>query len=272
MARAWHRSARSWAAWASSSTPRRAGALGLTVFTAGRIAGASARGALRTAAGAVGMTTNGVAGVAMGSGAAGTTVGAGLPGVRLPARWASRAPTGPARSRGLATTNSVATVRRTAVSLVRRGPSGGNLVEFRISPERELPPLLSLPSGLGHALLEPGPQHTLEDLARRVERHGVDDLEPLRDLDAGQPVRLQEGGELLQGWRIGAGSQRDEGAHPLPEPFVGVADAGRLGNPRVAEEAGLGLGRADVVAAPDDDVLLAAGDVEVALTVEEAEV
>ena len=58
----------------------------------------------------------------------------------------------------------------------------------------------------------------------------------------------------------------------LAEPGVGRGDDRDLGDARHAHEQLLDLGRADVLAAADDDVLLAVGDREVAVGVEHADV
>src|SRR5690349_23005799 len=57
-----------------------------------------------------------------------------------------------------------------------------------------------------------------------------------------------------------------------PESFVRVADDGGGDDRRVADDGCLDLGRADVVAAPQDDVLLAARDPQVAVVVDDAQV
>ena len=105
---------------------RAAGAAGAAATGAGAAA-ASVSGAAGTTAG----TSVGAAGTTAGSstGAAGTTVGTATG--TLPASAGTTIRT------GLETTNNVATVRRTAVSLVRSGLNR-NLVEFRNSDYREL--------------------------------------------------------------------------------------------------------------------------------------
>src|SRR5207244_12882676 len=64
----------------------------------------------------------------------------------------------------------------------------------------------------------------------------------------------------------------DERDHPLPEAVVGAPDRDRLADVGVGLEHALDLGRGDVLAAADDDVLEAAHDREPPLVVDGAEV
>ena len=77
-------------------------------------------------------------------------------------------------------------------------------------------------------------------------------------------------GELGRG--AGAGLHADERAPVLTETLVGRGDDGDLGHAREAQDLLLDLERADVLASPDDDVLLAVDDGEEALVVEDADV
>ena len=69
-----------------------------------------------------------------------------------------------------------------------------------------------------------------------------------------------------------AGLHADERARVLAEPRVGRGDDRDLGDAGHAQQQLLDLARADVLAAADDDVLLAVGDREVAVGVEHADV
>lgn len=59
----------------------------------------------------------------------------------------------------------------------------------------------------------------------------------------------------------------DEGGNHLAVPFVRQPDDADFGDGRVAEEAVLDLERVDVLAALDDDVLDASGNLQVAICV-----
>ena len=72
--------------------------------------------------------------------------------------------------------------------------------------------------------------------------------------------------------RIGAGLHAHERARALTEPRIGRRDHRDLGDARHAHQLLLDLDRADVLAAADDDVLLAIGDREKAVLVEHADV
>ena len=68
------------------------------------------------------------------------------------------------------------------------------------------------------------------------------------------------------------GRTTHDGADLLAESLVGHADDRGLGHVGVLVERGFDLGRVDVLAAADDDVLQPVDDVEVAVGVEAAEV
>src|SRR5258707_11581374 len=61
-------------------------------------------------------------------------------------------------------------------------------------------------------------------------------------------------------------------ADPLAEPRVGDPEGRRLLDRRVAEREGFDVRGMDVIAAADDHILLAAGDAQIALAVEPAEI
>src|SRR5438477_13204913 len=67
---------------------------------------------------------------------------------------------------------------------------------------------------------------------------------------------------------LGACFEDDQGLDRLAPLLVGDADDADLGHGRMREHPVLDLDRRDVLAAADDDVLLAVGDSEVALVVE----
>src|SRR4029453_19506988 len=101
----------------------------------------------------------------------------------------------------------------------------------------------------------------LEELAGRPLRQLVDDPDHSRVLVGGD-LALDVLPDLLGGG-FGALVESDPGAHLLSKLRVGYADHGSLVNRRVLVDHLLDLARVDVVAAPDDQVLLAVADVEV---------
>src|SRR5262249_60423731 len=72
-------------------------------------------------------------------------------------------------------------------------------------------------------------------------------------------------------WR-GAGAQPQDGTRDLSRRRVGHPDDRHLNDPGMVGEQVLDLARTDVLALADDDVLLAAGDPEIAIAVERAQV
>src|SRR6202035_296147 len=72
--------------------------------------------------------------------------------------------------------------------------------------------------------------------------------------------------------KLDAGPRHDDRRHGLSPLRVGSAQDGRLEHARVSLEHGLHLDRRDVLAAADDRVRLAAGDVQVSVGVEASEV
>ena len=77
---------------------------------------------------------------------------------------------------------------------------------------------------------------------------------------------------MSSSFRLGSVAHAHHRADLFAVALVGDADDGGFGDVGVLVERGLDLGRVDVLAAPDDDVLQAVDDVEVALVVEAAEV
>src|SRR6266581_3785121 len=61
-------------------------------------------------------------------------------------------------------------------------------------------------------------------------------------------------------------------AYAFAEPGVGDGEGGRLLDGCVAQRQGFDVRRMDIAAAADDDILLAAGDAQIALIVEPAEI
>ena len=114
----------------------------------------------------------------------------------------------------------------------------------------------------------PGLEEGLDDLAALVPRERVDHGNPAGHLVVGQSC--QEEGAQVVGGRVVAQH------HPRRDVLAqdGVRDArhGGLDHGGMLEEGGLHLAGHHVVAAPDDDLLLAADDPEVAVAVDVAEV
>src|SRR5215210_978950 len=105
----------------------------------------------------------------------------------------------------------------------------------------------------------------LEDLARRAHRKLVHEPDLPRVLVGGH-LLLDVGLQLVLVDRL-ALLQHHRGAHLLAELVVRHADHGRLLDRRVLVQHLLDLARVDVVAATDDQVLLAVDDEEVAVLV-----
>ena len=61
---------------------------------------------------------------------------------------------------------------------------------------------------------------------------------------------------------LAALTRNDAGADPFAEPLVRRCDDGKLADPGVAEQPVLDLRRGDVLAAADDELLAAPGDLE----------
>src|SRR6516164_2250545 len=108
----------------------------------------------------------------------------------------------------------------------------------------------------------------LHDLARGVQREGVQEGDVAGHLEAGHP-RLAPGDQLVGG--DGAPGHHERLAD-LSHPLVGDADHGGLGDGRVLHQEPLDLGRVGVEPADDEHVLLAADDLQVAAVVDRAEV
>src|SRR5581483_10670819 len=88
-------------------------------------------------------------------------------------------------------------------------------------------------------------------------------------LEAGDAPGLEPGPARVEVERAG---RDDEGADALAEPGVGVPDRYRVADERVRLQHALHLGRGDVLAAPDDDVLDAADDRQPAVGVHRRQV
>ncbi len=115
-----------------------------------------------------------------------------------------------------------------------------------------------------------GPELVLDHLPGGVPGQGVDEVPPPGHLVAGEELQgvLAE----LVGSRLHTRTEGHEGHDVLAEDRVLDADHGHLVDGRVRLDGVLDVGRVDVVAAPDDDVLAPPDDVEVAVLVEAAEV
>src|SRR5512140_2461091 len=113
-------------------------------------------------------------------------------------------------------------------------------------------------------------QFALEDLAGVLARQGVGELDPLRDLVAGEP-RLQIRADLFLS-QYDAAVRLDERAHLLAELFVGNAEHRAVGDAGYLHQFGFNFGRVDVGAAENDHVAGAPRQIEVAVIVEEADI
>src|SRR5579871_765815 len=107
------------------------------------------------------------------------------------------------------------------------------------------------------------------DLAGGEQRERLDLLDPLRPLEPGHAPLLHPRAAPGKVERL---RRDDERADALAEAVVGIADDDGVVHGRVGFEHALHLGGGDVLPAPDDDVLDAAGDGEEALLIEEPEV
>src|SRR5262245_34406798 len=124
------------------------------------------------------------------------------------------------------------------------------------------------PSAGGEAAAE----LVLQDLARRVARDRVDELEAFGELLAHEAPRRQVLDHLLEEERVRGIAAGDHGAAALPELRVGEPDHRRVRDLWMRVEEVLDLLRRDVLALADDHVLEAPGDHHVAVRVDEAEV
>src|SRR5271166_337936 len=113
-------------------------------------------------------------------------------------------------------------------------------------------------------------QLALEDLARRLPRQLVDELDGPRALVVGETV----GEPGAQGVLVGddPGPQGHDGVHPLTHALVGQPDDGGVEDVGVLDQRRLHLGRVDVHPAAQDEVGAAVRDEEVAVLVEPADV
>src|SRR5712691_7396268 len=187
---------------------------------------------------------------------------------------------------------SVAVLRACASStsaMTRFTPSRAN-ARLMARPIFEPPPVtitllparfrsIGVSSGSGRATLPLELELLGDDLAQPVlldlpaRGHGQlgHHLEPLGKLLPGDLPRLQKPDQLGERGRL-AGSRDHERAGALLEARVGHPDDGDRGDLRVRKEQVLDLGRGQVLAAADDEVLRAAGDREVSVLVEDAAV
>src|SRR5215217_6155772 len=104
------------------------------------------------------------------------------------------------------------------------------------------------------------------DLARLGARQLGDELERLRDLEAGQPLQaVRAQGALLQ---LGAGAGDDQRGDRLAPERVGAGEDRRLDDVGMLGERRLDLGRRHVLPAGDDHVAPAASDDQAAVLVQ----
>ena len=103
-------------------------------------------------------------------------------------------------------------------------------------------------------------------------REVVDGPQVLGPLLPRQARGLEVPAHRLQARGVGPREEPDEAAAVLAEAHVGRGDDRDLGDAGHAQQQLLDLERADVLAAADDDVLLAVDDREVAVVVEHADV
>src|SRR5215467_8243547 len=116
---------------------------------------------------------------------------------------------------------------------------------------------------VGHELAEP----VLLDLAARGHGELGHELEALGKLVARELLTFQIAGDLAQGERL-ALARDDHGAAALHEPRIGHGHDGDTGDLGVRVKEVLDLDHGDVLPTPDDDVLGASGDRDVAVGVQ----
>ena len=153
------------------------------------------------------------------------------------------------RSAGPRSSPRSATSCRTAEQLAARSVSGSGA--------------RALPVGLA--------QLPLEQLARRIARQRVHEVDRRRALVAREPL-ARVGDDARRRVGSGAGPQHHDGLHRLAPALVRARRSPPRRHARMARERVLHLGRIDVLAAGDDHVLHAVGDEDVALRVDEARV
>lgn len=151
----------------------------------------------------------------------------------------------------------------------------GGLVEYQVQHGvgRGRQPLTQRP-GRGHTfggeplrqlLGERGP----DDLAGGRTGDGVGRVDLVRHLEPGQPLpAVGEGPRRVEPVR----SRDDEGDRHLAQHVVPSADDSGVGDVGTGQQYPLDLGRIDVLPAPDDEFLDPAGDVEMAVRAEPAQV
>src|SRR5690349_13894937 len=170
--------------------------------------------------------------------------------VRPPSRggsaWSSRS----ARRRGSATPS-----RRPVASYRAGNPVGRCPLPYLVS---------------WHSARQLVAQHPLEHLARWITRERLTHEKLTRDLE---PAEMETTVALeLVDVETCAGLQHDRGHHALAPAGIRHADHGRLADLRQLVDDALDLGRRDVLAAADDHVLLAVGQVQETVVVEMADV
>src|SRR5579859_6727481 len=110
----------------------------------------------------------------------------------------------------------------------------------------------------------------LADLAAGCGRESVGEQDVAGNLLMRHPVSHEL--PQLIGVEGGAGLPANDGARFFAVVVIGYADDTRLGDGGVLGDDGLDLGRVEVLAAADDDVLAAVHDAQPALAVEPADV
>src|SRR2546422_4437777 len=110
------------------------------------------------------------------------------------------------------------------------------------------------------------PEQPTQDLTRRGFRDLLEEADAPRPLEAGEVRALAAEAIGLLGGPPGA--RHDEGGDALAHPLIGLSGDRHVLDARVARESLLDLDRMDVLAAADDHVVDAPGDVEVAVGVD----
>src|SRR5438445_380929 len=98
-------------------------------------------------------------------------------------------------------------------------------------------------------------QDELLNLARRRPGQLVDGTKVFGPLLAGEAGVAKMSLDLVEGGGRAAGAEPDHRAGVLAEPVIRCGDHGDLGDRRQAGQQLLDFGRADVLPAPNDDVL-----------------
>ena len=115
-------------------------------------------------------------------------------------------------------------------------------------------------------------QRRLVQLLRRRVRHGLHELDALRQLPAPRPSLPRRKAMTASKVSVAPGRRLDVGADPLSHERVGHGDDRHHGHIRVLVDEALDHGGADALAAPVDHLLEAAGEPDVAVLVDDGQV